>query len=107
MRFALLALLTPLCEPAVHAQLLSDFTPPSGAVPGFPPEEGAWRKRILTATSPDGLDFTRSNRVITDQANVPDLVSDDNGVLYLYYSGGTVGDRRNVIAVAVSSDQGK
>jgi hypothetical protein len=91
----------------VPEPLTSDFTPPRGAIRTRDKEEGAWQKRLLTATSTDGLTFTRTNQIVTDQANVPDLVMDPRGRLYLYYSGGTVGDRSNVIAVAISDDQGK
>jgi hypothetical protein len=85
----------------------SDFTPPTGAVRTFRKEEGAWQKRLMTATSLDGLNFVRTGRIVTDQANVPDFVMDRNGRLYLYYTGGTVGERSNVIAVAISGDQGR
>lgn len=60
----------------------------------------------MTATSSDGINFTRTNTVVTDQANVPDLVMTPDGTLYLYYAGWEVGDRENVAAVAISSDQG-
>jgi hypothetical protein len=75
----------------------------SGKVDG-PGEEGPWDKRLLTAWSSDGLQFERSNEVIADQANVPDLVMDEDGTLYLYYTGWTVGNEQNKTAVAISTD---
>jgi hypothetical protein len=89
------------------AQLTSDFTPPMGAIRTMGREDdGAWQKRLMIARSEDGLHFERTHTIITDQANVPDLVKDGEGRLYLYYSGGTVGERSNVIAVAISEDEG-
>lgn len=99
------ALLLLACAGLAVAQ--SDFTPPRGAAHGFDREgEGAWQKRLLTATSTDGLTFRRTNQVVTDQGNVPDLIVDPQGVVYLYYSAGIAGDRNNVIAAAVSTDRG-
>lgn len=82
------------------------FTPPTEAGTGSGVETPG-RRRLMTATSTDGLTFTRTNTIVTDQANVPDLVMDADGTLYLYYAGWTVGDRNNAAAVAISEDQGK
>ncbi len=89
------------------SQTASDnlFIPPTGADTGSGVETPG-RRRLMTATSTDGLAFTRSNTVVTDQANVPDMVMDADGTLYLYYAGWTVGDRNNTAAVAISKDQG-
>jgi hypothetical protein len=86
-------------------QLTSDFTPPQGKATG-PAGDGPWSYRLLSATSTDGLTFTRTNNVITDQADVPDLVQDNNGWIYLYYVGWTVGDETNKTVVAISQDGG-
>ncbi len=102
-----------LAAPLLHAQidpslLTNDFTPPTGAVLGRgDPDNGAWQKRLMMAVSTDGLTFTRTNKVLTDQANVPDFLVLPSGLLMLYYSGGIVGDRSNVIAAAISPDEGK
>jgi hypothetical protein len=85
--------------------LESDFKPTEGALDLA--GEGSWKKRILLATSEDGLIFTRTETVIADQANVPNMVVDDQGWIYLYYSGHTVGEKENVSAVAISSDNGE
>lgn len=84
----------------------SDFTPPSGAVSG-PGALGPWGNRLLFATSQDGLSFTRSNVLFSDQADVPDLVMDKDGCLYLYYLGWTVGTKQNQTVVGISADQGE
>lgn len=68
--------------------------------------EGPWARRILGAYSDDGLVWTKTETVISDQADVPSLVLDGNGVLYMYYYGWTVGTKQNVPAVAISEDNG-
>lgn len=85
--------------------LQSDFTPPSGA--GYHEgTEGPWARRLLGAYSKDGLTWTKTNKIISDQADVADLTVDENGRLYLYYYGWTVGDRQNITAMAISDDNG-
>ncbi len=86
--------------------LTSDFQPPQGADMQSP-EESPGRFRLLTATSEDGLTFTPTGNLIMDQANVPDMVLDENGRLFLYFTGWQLGDRQNVTAVAISDDLGK
>jgi hypothetical protein len=86
--------------------LTSDFTPPIGR--GIGPEaQGPWSNRLMSAVSSDGLTFTRTNQVITDQGDVPDLVQDSRGRIYLYYVCWTVGNERNKIVVAISQDGGR
>ena len=60
----------------------------------------------MTAVSSDALAFTRTGTIIGDQLNVPDLVYDADGYLFLYFSGYTLGDRVNSTAVAISADDG-
>jgi hypothetical protein len=86
--------------------LTSDFTPPTGAGNG-PGEHGPWNNRLLSATSKDGLTWTRTGAVVTDQGDVPDLVIDKQGWVYLYYTGWTVGNQNNKTVVAISQDLGK
>lgn len=81
------------------------FTPPTGAG-SHEGTEGPWARRILGAYSNDGLTWTKTNTVITDQADVPSLVVDDAGMLYLYYYGWTIGALQNAPAVATSADSG-
>src|ERR1017187_3441098 len=38
---------------------------------------GKWEERLLAATSTDGLTFTRTNNIITDQARSPNLIIAD------------------------------
>lgn len=92
--------------------LISDFKPPSGS--GQPPQGAQqvglwppWLTRLMTAVSADGLNWTRTNQVVTDQGDVPDLTIDKNGRIYLYYLGWTVGNQQNVTVVAMSDNKGK
>ena len=85
--------------------LVSDFTPPNGAG-DHEGIEGPWARRLFGATSEDGLTWTKTNVLITDQADVADLAVDDEGRLYLYYYGWTVGDKENLPAMAISDDNG-
>jgi len=87
--------------------LTSDFIPPSDAASQpWPGDHGPWNLRLLSATSSDGLTFARSSHVVINQGDVPDLTMDDNGWLYLYYTGWTVGSEMNKTVVAISADQG-
>lgn len=86
-------------------ELSSDFEPPEGGTTG-PGVVGPWNSRFLLARSDDGLQFTKLDILITDQADSPDMILAPNGWLYLYYTGWTLGDRQNTIAVAISSDLG-
>lgn len=97
---------TPTATTPAAGQVDTTYTPPTGADTS-PNAKNPGRRRLMTATSTDGLTFTRTNTVVTDQANVPDLVMDEDGTLYLYFSGWEVGDRENAMGVAISEDQGK
>lgn len=96
-----------LAEPVADAggDLVSDFTPPTGRVGDAMGGPGVMR--LMTATSPDGLAFTRTGLVVTDQGDVPDLAVDARGWVYLYYVGWTVGTERNKPVVAISRDGGQ
>lgn len=83
---------------------INDFTPPTGAGSAVDPESPAFH-RLIKATSIDGINFVTSNVLITDQGASPNLILKNN-VLYLYYTGWTVGNMINTIAVAVSNDYG-
>ncbi len=86
---------------ADEAQLTSDFTPPTGASAGSGSGNyGPWNTRLMLASSSDGLSWTHLDEVVTDQADVPDLVVDDQGWVYLYYTAWT----ENSTVVAISTD---
>lgn len=87
------------------ASLTSDFTPPTGKTSG-PGETGPWNMRLMIATSSDGLTFTRTNKIVTDQGDVPDIIQDSKGWIYLYYTGWTVGNDHDETVVAISTDKG-
>jgi len=88
--------------------LSSDFTPCSGkpANPMF-----VETQRLLLATSNNGLDFTRKNKILADRATVPDAAVLSDGRILVYYvtackiiGGQEV--KTNEIVVAVSDDSG-
>lgn len=85
---------------------VNDFTPPTGYAVGSPPESPG-EFRLLTALSTDGRAFMPTGYIVSDQANVPDLISDAHGQIYLYYTGWQMGDKKNTIAVALSNDAGE
>jgi len=84
----------------------SDFTPPVG--PSIGTEVPPWgKRRLMTATSVDGITFTPTGKILTDRANVPDLVTDPDGTLRLYYIGqGIVEGQSETTAMALSRDHG-
>lgn len=86
--------------------LTNDYTPDTGKQAGAPPESPG-EFRLLTAISNDGVTFERTGQVVLDQANVPDLVWGDNGLIHLYYQAAKVGDRPNSIGMAISPDLGQ
>lgn len=85
----------------------SDFVPPQGRAAGAK-EFTAGVRRILTATSEDGIRFTPTGTVVSDRANVPDLLLDDDGTIRMYYIGqGIVPGKEESTVVAFSKDGGE
>lgn len=84
----------------------SDFTPPSSADLSSPAESPG-RFRIGLATSSDGVTFSTTGRVVSEQAATPDLIRDASGRLLLYYTGWQLGSVTNTAAVAISEDEGR
>lgn len=84
----------------------SDFTPPLGR-PENPPPASAGERRLLTATSTDGVHFTATGAILTDQGNVPDIIVDPDGTIRVYYIGQSIeeGKEENTV-VALSRDDG-
>jgi hypothetical protein len=68
---------------------ISDITAGSGE--GTPPPEGAqpqdgpWNHRVMSATSNDGLTWVKDNKILADQASVPDVMLDKEGNIRVYY----------------------
>ena len=83
----------------------NDFTPPIEVERGME-NAGPYEMRLLSATSEDGLTWTRTNTIISEQANVPDMVVTEDGTIFLYYVGGNILGLDQSIAVAVSTDNG-
>ena len=98
-------------SPLTAETLFADFEPTVGA--GTAPDglgedkNGPWDRRMMIATSEDGLNWTRTGQIVADQANVPDMLMDDNGWLWLYYNGWEVGQQLNTQGVAISTDHGE
>jgi hypothetical protein len=82
---------------------VSDIAPGSGA--GTPPGEitgdGPWNHRVMSASSSDGLTWVKDNKIIADQASVPDAIVDSDGNIRIYYVDWYNG---HVISVALSHD---
>jgi hypothetical protein len=86
----------------------SDFQPCSGK-PSNP--QYVETQRLLLATSSDGLNFTRTNRILADRATVPDAVVLNDGKILVYFviAGKIVNGvevKTNETVVAVSCDNG-
>jgi hypothetical protein len=88
--------------------LTSDFTPVRGSAsaPSADITDSPHDRRIMTAISYDGLSYIQNDAWVCDQCHAPDAIIKD-GTIYLYYTGGIIGDRAYTTAVAISSDQGK
>lgn len=84
----------------------SDFLPPFGRAEN-PPPASAGERRLLLARSTDGVHFTASGEVLTDQGNVPDVVVEPNGTIRVYYIAQSVeaGKDENTVT-AISNDNG-
>ncbi|MBI3967460.1 MAG: exo-alpha-sialidase [Chloroflexi bacterium] len=96
--------------PVARNQAESDFEPCQGV--GTPPpqdrgETGPWAMRLMIAYSDDGLTWTRANRVLSDQADVPDAIVDDDGTLRVYYVTWCPTPVPNRTVVALSGDGGQ
>jgi hypothetical protein len=61
------------------------------------------QNRIMIATSPDGLAWTRLNRVFSDSGDVPDAVLAPNGNVHVYFQG-LWQPTRDGIMVGISQD---
>ncbi len=89
--------------------LTSDFEPCTGK--SSDPKSYVGSLRLLTATSEDGLTFTRTNKILADQASVPDAVVLPSGRILVYYVAACkkqngVESVVNEIVVALSDDGG-
>lgn len=85
----------------------SAFTPPQGRALN-PQENSAGERRLLIATSTDGIRFTPTGAILTDQGNVPDALIDAQGNIVVYYVGQSIeqGKEENTVR-AVSQDNGE
>ncbi len=65
-----------------------------------PDEDGPWNHRVESASSQDGITFTKDSFVLSDQASVPDAILDKNGRIRVYY----VDWKNGGISVAIQQD---
>jgi len=98
-------------QPPTTQPITSDFKPCSGynAInPDGKPQTGygPWASRLMTALSNDGITFTRTNKILSDQADVPDIITMPDGEVRVYYIIMCPEEVRNKIVVAVSTDNG-
>lgn len=84
---------------------VDDFTPPSEVDRGYE-GHGPFEHRLLTATSEDGVTWEKTNILLVEQGNTPDMAIKDD-VIYLYYTGGNFDGKEQGIAVALSKDGGE
>lgn len=84
----------------------NEFIPCSGyaAPPSGGNELGPWASRLMIALSDDGINFTRTNRILSDQADVPDAITLDNGETRVYYITWCPDAVRNKIVMASTRD---
>lgn len=84
----------------------SDFLPPVGRLVN-PPPASAGERRLLLAYSTDGIHFTASGEVLTDQGNVPDIIVEPDGTIRVYYIGQSINpNQEENTVVAISKDNG-
>jgi len=87
----------------------SDFTPPAGAAPtpaGVTDDGGTFNRRLLLATSPDGLTWTKTNQVLANQGDAQSMIVGPDGTIFVYYLTYHE-DYRDLMVAAVSSDNGE
>lgn len=93
-------------ESTPHVDLsVNDFTPPTEVDRGMG-DAGPFEMRLLSAHSEDGITWERDNVILSEQANVPDMVITEDGTILLYYVGGNIMGKDESMAVAVSQDDG-
>ncbi len=86
----------------------SDFASAKGASDQSLGQYGPWNSRLMVAYSDDGLDWERTDWIVSEQADVPDIEIDENGCLYLYYTAWEIdGGFINQTHVAISDDYGE
>lgn len=85
----------------------SDFAPPHGSAAN-PPANSAGERRLILAYSDDGIHFESTEKILTDQANVPDVIIESDGTLHIYYIGQSIekGKGENTVR-ATSKDNGE
>ena len=81
-----------------------EYTPPAGSAGSAADKQGPGVRRILLATSTDGVTFTRLERKLLDQANTPSMVALPSGRLMVYFTAYQLSGANDGVGVAVSDD---
>jgi len=68
----------------------------------MPGQDGPWNHRIMGATSSDGLNWVKDNRVVSDQASVPNAILDNSSRIRIYY----VDWKNGGLSVAIANGSG-
>lgn len=108
------ASLPSVCTTTTDGVALTEIAAPSGVGAGAYASEGPGPRRILLAQSTDGVNFTRLGKVLSDQANTPNMLILSSGRILVYYTAYDIdpgaassdGANQDGIAVAVSDDKG-
>ncbi len=94
-------------NPSGPAPDVSDFTPATGKAATNPGGDGPWNLRLRIATSNDGTTWTKANRTLTDQGDVPCAIS-AGGYVWVFYviweDAAKTAALQNTSVVAYSSD---
>ena len=96
----------PLPEPLPAAPSFTPCAEPDTSVgQGMPAGKyGPWASRQLLAYSDDGLHFTRANRILINQADVPNALVTPDGEIRVYFVLFCPAELFNRLGVAVSQD---
>lgn len=102
------------CTNSGNDIVFGQISRPSGLPQTGYTSDGPGPRRILLASSTDGVTFTRLSKLVSDQANTPNMIVRSNGKILIYYTAYDIdasasssdGHNQDAIAVAVSDDQG-
>lgn len=90
-----------------QTDLPDTFTPCTGYSENIPPNAvnaGPWANRLMLAFSEDGLTWEKTNTILSDQADVPDVIVTAEGEIRVYHIVWCPDEVNNRIAVASSID---
>lgn len=96
----------PSLRTSVKPTTSDEFIPPTGRGAN-PPPNSAGERRVMIARSKDGKTFAATGTILSDRANVSDVVVDPDGTVRVYYMGQGIDPRKEEnTALALSTDGG-